>query len=90
MFWYTIDFEWTDREWKYMPHDALDVILMMQDQSGYVHEVERLSHFDACQMLGVRQHPDGLNTMEAEYLRKVAKIWRDEIGSGSWTGQRPG
>ncbi len=84
-----VDFKWTDREWEFIPHDELNAILTMHGPSGNLHEVERLSHDDAHGMLGVQQCLDGSNAMEAEYLTKVAKIWRDE-GSESWTGQKPG
>ncbi len=45
--WCAIDFKWTNREWKFMPHDELDAIQTIHDPSGNIHEVEHLSHHDA-------------------------------------------
>ncbi len=78
-FWYAIEFEWEEGEWKLVENNDEDAALMMRDAKNQLQPIDCLSLDTSRRTLGVRQCPTGSNTEEYDYLVSVASEWRDEV-----------
>ncbi len=56
-FWYAIDFEWEEGDWKVVENNDEDMALMMHDARNHLQPIEGLSPDTARCTLGVLQCP---------------------------------
>ena len=81
-YWYPIDFDWVDGNWKYKDTSNIPGKITMKDADGQSIELEKVSPGEARRTLGVRLAPNGSNKQEAEYLQLMADQWAERIRIG--------
>jgi hypothetical protein len=78
-FWYLIDFEWINGEWRYVRPKATDPPILVKNPYGKIVHMERKAPDEAERTLGVRQAPDGNRVSELQYLCSKAKAWAEKV-----------
>lgn len=76
--WYLVDFEWTAGKWKYA-HTNAALQLTARDKDFRVHELQRLNHDDAREMVGVHLAPTGQEKTQLQILRDKTERWAKKI-----------
>ena len=65
-YWYLIDFEWRNGNWKYKTMQETRFNLTVKDKDGIRHVLSRLPVNEARRLLGCRSAPDGSNKAQVE------------------------
>jgi len=71
-FWYLLDFEYKNSQWKYMSQQNLPRSLYVHNAVGACTIIPCLEPSEACHMLGVCIAPDGNVEVELHYLQLIA------------------
>jgi hypothetical protein len=81
-FWYLIDFQWSNGEFKYASIEESPATISVVGENGVRQELERLSPKEARRTLGVYLAPDGNNEAQYQQLLQEAKKWADCVRTG--------
>jgi len=78
-FWYLLDFEYKNGQWKYLSQCNLPSSLYVHNVVGACTIIPCLEPLEACHMLGVHIALDGNVAVKLQYLQSVAREWQAKM-----------
>jgi hypothetical protein len=81
-FWYLIDFQWSNGNWKYTPITDAPGSLYITDLHGNLKELRRCPVDHAETTLGVDLAPDGNTVQQEKKMYDAASQWADSLRTG--------
>jgi len=84
-FWYLLEFEWHNGQWKYSVSTQTVVVLQVCHANNKYRTIDHLKPHEACQTLGVWLSSKGNCKAKLEHLKSVATEWTTKMEQAKLT-----